>query len=75
MESSFVRVEDTVFAGTGALYALDRNTGEERWVLTGIDDDVGVSNSPVLAGGKIYVNSDYNIIAIGPETGETSLGL
>lgn len=70
LKSSFVRNEDTVFAGNGAFYALDRYTGEKRWKVTGEDNGVYVSNSPTLAEGRIYVSSDYSILAIDPRTGE-----
>jgi len=50
----------------GYFYALDRNTGEEKWSF----ETDGITVSPVVAGSKVIACSDGVIYILNVETGE-----
>lgn len=53
---------------SGFLYAIDAETGVERWHV-----DLGqyiVRSSPAIAGDRIYVTNGYELIALARDTGE-----
>ncbi|MEV8537294.1 serine/threonine-protein kinase [Streptomyces sp. NPDC051211] len=75
VNSSPTVADGTVYVGsdsdseTGSnLYAVDMNTGKQRWVLNVHGDTV---SSPTTAGGLVYViNSDGNLRAVERATGK-----
>lgn len=81
--SSPTVVDGTLYVGSHDrnLYALNAETGEERWRFrTGPNPNVksafgmkgyGIRSSPQVVGGTVYVGSnDYNVYAVDAETGE-----
>ncbi len=65
---------DTVYVGAydGALYALDRETGERRWRVR-LGDAIG--SSPAYRGGRVYIAVEYDdpdgsLFAVDARTGE-----
>jgi outer membrane protein assembly factor BamB len=62
--------DSTVYAGSwdGYLYAVDAETGDERWRFETGD---WVESSPSVADGTVYVGSnDRNLYAVDAETGD-----
>lgn len=69
VQSSPTVYDDSIYVGSndGALYAVNRDTGEERWAFpTG----GAVKSSPTVFGGTVFVGSDDGTVyAIDRETG------
>lgn len=66
-----IRVEDTLFVGgevedEAALFALDVETGEERWRAPELAD---VEGAPAYADGRLYVSADNALHAVNPDDG------
>jgi len=69
IRSSPTVYDDSVYVGSndGALYAVNRHTGEQRWAF---QTDGPVRSSPTVFGGTVYVGSDDGTVyAINRETG------
>jgi len=68
--SSPVFADGVVYFGTGEgmLYALDAETGAERWALATADT---IHSSPAIADGTVYVgNMESRLYAVDADTGE-----
>lgn len=70
MRSSPAVAEGAVYVGSddGSVYAIDAETGMERWAFATGDE---VAASPAVADGIVYIGSlDDSVYALDAETGE-----
>jgi len=72
------RFEQDGFGGAefdGMLYALDAETGEERWLMNDDISDI-IDGAPAIREGTLYVGADNNLLyAVDVDSGEIQWGL
>lgn len=68
-EQTLVEYQGLIFAAPFHLYAVEAGTGTVRWTFSGTDGHV--SRYPALAGGALYVATQFgDVVRLAPTTGE-----